>query len=160
MLSEAVVDALNEGGVQKLLIEVGKPIKLERLVKRTADDPEVNVRIDNPYEAAKYSKMDELEIDDDQSYLMKLFMASAMLSSNGCRPVFLITSSLSNLRKRLGISRFVPVETVFGIESIEEVEVPEETDLLCGRLISENSEILPVLVDMTIRIPTDGDADE
>ncbi len=118
------------GFVQKIVLELGKPITYERLV-REDELPDLPQEIDEDlfYEARNaemYDYSKPLKITNFE-YLFKAF---SILSQRRLKPQSFIVKSLKELNLWLGLEEFVQLPDLFGIPVFIDHRLPEGVALM------------------------------
>jgi hypothetical protein len=121
---------LGMGGVQKVVVELGHPIKVDRLVKAGEGQGEAKeLPDDDLMNAVRNGEL----VDFPQSIpnqFAYLFQAFYMLGQKRLRPRTFIVHSLDELKKWLQLDAFMDVRELYGVEVIAHPEVPDYTGLL------------------------------
>jgi len=97
-LLEKISDALNGGRVQSLVVRVGEPLRVERLVPVTESDlPEGEIE-DDVVAALRNSELSDLPGDDQSPAFDQMLRAFNALSEMKASPVFWLIASTHQLR--------------------------------------------------------------
>jgi len=149
---KSIGDLLDAGKVQKLVVQVGEPIRVERLVPRDPnDDSPVELAEDDYVSAARNGLLEELEIGDDVYALEALFQAFSVLSGHGARAVTIIFHSQVEMASWLGFDGPARnVREIFGATIRFSPEIPDDTALLAGNADQDDPFII---VTHSVKIP-------
>lgn len=144
----AVESILDMGGVQKLTVQVGQPIKFDRLVTEFEDGPPQEFQDDDILAAVRNAEMDELDVPDSMGAFESLFRAFHLVSGRRFDPYLLIVKDFTTLRQWLNVDQLFDVTEVFGVRTVSSKQVPEGSMLLVSvRPESDNQ------ISYTVRIP-------
>lgn len=143
---------LNEGGIQKLVIEVGRPIQVTRLVDSATYAPPEEAPPDDFWGQVRNGRMEELRAASNDSYRL-LFQAFQLLTTRKLKPKILFIHSYARLRAWLQVDSIFPVDVVFGVETALQQDIPEDAVILAGVSYDE----LDTTNTIGIRIPVDVD---
>ena len=120
---------LESGGVQKITIELGHPIKVERLVK-ASDAPEVEELQDDDWlNAVRNGELQELDPAGKDPFVY-LFQAFHLLSQKRLKARIILIHSAKELKEWMGLDSFLDVRELFGVEVREHPDVPDQTAIL------------------------------
>lgn len=120
---------LDSGGVQKVIIELGHPIKVERLVK-ASDAPEVEELQDDDWlNSVRNGELQELDPSGSEPFLY-LFQAFHLLSQKRLKARIFLIHSTKELKEWLGLDSFLDVRELYGVEVKEHPDVPDNTAIL------------------------------
>lgn len=121
---------LATGGVQKVVIEFGHPIKVERLVKAGEDIGEATELVDDDLMGEiRNGDLSEFPQSTPNQYAY-LFQAFHLLSQKRLVPRVFVVHSTEELKKWLQLDALVDVREIYGVEVITHPEVPDFTALL------------------------------
>lgn len=126
---------LELGGVQKVVVEIGHPIKVERLI-RPGDESPQELPEDSDFERARNSEVIEHLMEEGQNPFSYLFSAFQIVSGRKSRPKTLLVSDAKLLKKWLNVPSMVVLSEVYGVTIKVESQVPEDVLLL----LAEDSE--------------------
>ncbi len=121
---------LTLGGVQKVVVELGHPIKVDRLIKAGEDVGEAKeLPDDDLMNAVRNGELVDFPqtIPNQFAYL---FQAFHMLGQKRLKPRTFIIHSTDELKKWLQLDAYIDVRELFGVEVIAHPEVPDYTALL------------------------------
>lgn len=142
---------LARGGVQKLTVELGKPIRVRRSVPKTekVDLPD-DLIDDDIYAAARNSEMLVLDLPDGAHPLWALWEGFNLVSTKNLKPRAILVSTKKDLSDWLGRDVSTSRE-LFGAELIPNKNIPNDALLLVAsdQLDSEN-------IVLSIRIALDS----
>jgi len=127
-----VIDTLlSSGGVQKLVAEVGKDIKILRWVK-ASDRVPTEVITDSLVADARNNELDSLTFPDETGPLFKFFKAFNVLAKFDSHAVGIIVQSKSELRAWLGVDVLEVANEIFCVPIYETGSIPEKTVIVVG----------------------------
>jgi hypothetical protein len=146
---------LSAGGVQRLIIEVGQPIKLYRLV------PKDETLVAPPETAADdlWSRLHNGQIEEESSVLdpdygngyAALYFAFQKAEQRGMRPAALFVSTIQTLRQWLRLERSADVRRVFGMDVVPKADLPNDAAVLAAVSYDElNTDVYGVRVAMDL----------
>lgn len=119
---------LNQGGVQKVVIEIGKPIKVARYVKEGADIQ--SLREEELFAEARNAPMEEFVSDAGLPFHEYLFKAFHIVMQKRLKPRAFLVSNEKVLRTNLGVDSLWDLSHVYGIDVVKAPEVPPDVLLL------------------------------
>jgi hypothetical protein len=132
----AIERILNLGGVQKLILELGKPIRVTRLVRKD-EMPEAPQELvdDDIYAAARNAEMENLVPKalpgkDRIGAYETLFCAFDTLARRRLKPKALLVHKYSELQAWLTVDAQHDVSEIFGIDVRPHKEIPDNVALL------------------------------
>lgn len=138
---------LNLGGVHRIIVELGAPIKVIRLAEASPDVPD-ELQDDDLVSAARNAPMEELVFSDTVSPTAYLFRAFHVLSQRRLRARAIIVNDLAALRGWLGVmDKMFDVTEVFGVGVSAHKEIPDGVLLLVAGPVDE-----PDLVSFSLRL--------
>lgn len=150
---EAFRGILQLGGVQKVVLEVGKPITFFRVMQedKEAEIPPANAF--DPIELVRLGDVANVEVPELESLtseipLTVLFHAFNQIILHGAVPGFFVASSPKILAKWL--SKLLSKDTLFGLEIKKSFTIPDDAVFLAG-VSAEDTDV----VRYTVRIPLD-----
>jgi len=129
-LMQRIEQALQRGGVQKLIAEIGKPLYIERVVSMVdalPDEQPLDI-----YEKARTVGIGEVT---RKRFFSAMLLALNMMAQERMFPKLILTAEPKQLHKQLGGSLVVVGTRVFAfgyIEVIKDNRVPENVSLLIG----------------------------
>lgn len=142
---------LNKGGVQKITVEVGRPIQVSRLVNKDSADIPIEAPPDDFWNQVRNGRLEEMKLKSFDSYEL-LFHACAWMTSRKLKPRILFCHDNKQLRQWLKVDDgLFPVDYVFGIETARQPDVPEDAVILAGTGFDETD----VASTLGIRIPVE-----
>lgn len=154
---KSVGELLEAGKVQKLIIQVGEPIRVERLVPRDLnDDVPVELAEDDYASAARNGVVEELQIPDSVMALEALFYAFDRLTMLKAKGVAILLNRPKCLEDWFGWGHGTKLQgasianNVFGVPVRYSPQIPEDSAVLAG---SSESDDPFMLVTHSIRIP-------
>lgn len=145
----AIESILKPGGVQKLVLEVGKPIRVSRMVPASAvpDDLPAELIDNDIYAAARNTEIGSVEKEKDP--FSQLYKAFFVLADRGSKPRAIIVPQLSQFFLWLGRPQS---KRVFGVDIITNKDVPDETALLVGA-DQDDEEVINYSVRFELDVP-------
>ena len=121
---------LSSGGVQKITVELGKPIRVRRQVRKVATtDVPVELIDDDIYAAARNASMMSLELPSNYTPLDYLWKAFDNFSADGVRVRAVLVPTKAQLAEWLNKDLTKSTE-LFGAEIVEDKNIPDETILV------------------------------
>lgn len=127
----AVEKILELGKVQKLVVEVGQPIKYSRISSENSGVPE-EAREKDLFSNIRQAEMIDLSGEKDVPFLSMLFKAFSALSARRLKPALLAVSNTKALRTSLGVDVLFDLSSVFGVPVSVLGDIPGDVILLCG----------------------------
>lgn len=134
---------LSRGGVQKVIVEVGKKIKISRVVPNDGipDVPE-EIKASDTVSAARNSEMVELVLEGKKSPFEILYMCFSLISLKRYSPHSVLVKSFSDLGKWLSDKSITQDSEVFGIPIICNPEIPDDVILVAACKFDEPGDIV------------------
>lgn len=120
---------LELGGVQKVVVEIGHPIKVERLIKPGDESPQ-ELPEESDFGLAMGAEVVELLMEEKQDPFSYLFTAFQLVSGKKSRPRSLLVSDSKILKKWLSVPGMVVLTEVYGVPVKVEPQVPSDVALL------------------------------
>lgn len=122
---------LNLGAVSKVVVELGSPIKVTRLVKTPTESDEVpeELQDDDIVSAARNAEMEDFFIADllPANYLLQAFH---VLSKKKLKAKTMVVNNLQALRSWLELGKGFDVSEIFGVGTVSHKEIPDGVLLL------------------------------
>jgi hypothetical protein len=150
LIATEVKRILDIGFVQKLTIQVGEPILVERLVRKDAVDPTIEqLEVQDLYAAARNAPMESFLAVGDP--MRTLFHALAELEKAGLAPKAFLYSSHYTLRMWLELPGSFNIHHLFTIDTKVAEDLPDDILLLVGCDANDRDAIvksLTVTMDM------------
>lgn len=147
---------LERGRVQKVVVELGKPIQVSQLVdKSMMANPPVEDVADDVWSQLRNGEMDELQlpkIEPEPDGFEVLYYAFAELTKKKRKPIMVFCHDLGQVRAWLHLPAG-PLESLYGIELTINSDVPEDAVILAGIAHDENP-----LTTTGLRVPVDIEA--
>lgn len=141
---------LGIGYVQKLVVEVGKPIVYERLVKSGEPTPDLEkLEADDLYGAIRNNEIIDFSHGVGNS-LKALFLAFRFLTGRRLAAKALVASDWAAVRRWLGLSENEDIIDVFGVKTTTHEAIPDDVIVLVACDPAE-----PDVVVLSLRIPLD-----
>jgi hypothetical protein len=122
--------ALEQGGVQKLQLQIGAPIKIHRYVKADDLGPVKELVDENIFKAAMNALVEESALDQAADGFRVLFEAFQTISQKGVVPKAVIVPNFSILKKWLRLPQTYNLRDLFGVEITTHDEVPDDVGLI------------------------------
>lgn len=142
----STIEAILESGkVQKIVVEVGKPIVVEKYVEGASGPPLDETPPDDFFMAARNAEM--IEIPEADTPLESLLLAFDELFNRGLKPKAFLTKTAWSVSQWLGLGG-PRLSNILGIELIPVKDLPMDVVLLLASLETD-----PDVVTLSIRIP-------
>lgn len=142
------IQTILERGVQRLVVEVGKPIIFYRIVK--ADDADLDEIVEEDlFVQARNNEMLEFPLDGDapESSVLTVFQAFRELRKRGISPLAFLYFDSQAVSRWL-FKKTVDVSDIYGVRAIRHGEVPEGVLLLLGSTPGENDVVLTLRISL------------
>ena len=139
---ELIADILKKGMIQRIILAVGKPVVVERMVREYEEgtEPVLGTEGETLLKRAMESEMRDLPLPEDElNPFEKLFLAFSMLKT--AKPAAIFSNSPVGLRDWLGLDGGFPLNGVFGVPVRFDKDVPSRSVLLVGVDESDNVEL-------------------
>lgn len=133
-LVSTVEGIIKLNGVQKIVIELNKPIIVTRLVDGSQEVPQELVN-DDIMSAARNAEIQEFLSQDNELQFKYLYRAFSKLSEKRLQPKVFLTHKLKELEDWLNLE-LTSLE-LFGVEVLEHLELPEDTMLLIASTFND-----------------------
>jgi len=132
-----VQSILELGGVQKLSIELGHPIQVERLIKPGAETPQ-ELPEESEFARAMSSEITDLPVDglDPFTYLFSAFQT---ISAKQMRAVVFLVADTNVVKKWLSLPSMVVLTELFGVRVHVESQVPRDVILMVAEELDTDS---------------------
>lgn len=145
---------LNRGGVQKVTVELGKPIEIVQFVDKSTMTPPLETPSEDLWDLVRNTALEELRVAN--SYALPdayelLFHAFAALDKRRMKARMLFVHDYKLLRAWLRLDDGVKVPTVYGVETAVQAGAPEDAVILVGLPLDESN----VQDALGLRIPAD-----
>ena len=151
-LLASIETILSGGGVQRLTIELGKPIKIRRSVPKTDQLPTSNEVIDDDlFLATRNNEMVVLDYDDKEHPLAYLCRAFSTVAMRGWRPRAVLVPTKLQLVKWLNVG-IGPNTEIFGVELLENKNIPDDALLLVAS-VKDDPETIVASVRLEMNLP-------
>ena len=126
-IASMVETVLEKGGVQKIVVEVGKPVTISRLVKSDEVPIPKEIIIDDLASAVRNAEIVELLADYYIDIPFRyLFNAFRLIANKGLSPKAMIVKSIEDSKKWFGLRQLDTMTDVFGVELVEHKDTPED----------------------------------
>lgn len=122
------------GGVQKVVVELGKPIQVVRLVDKSSMPPVLDAPENDLWAQLRNNTLEELLLDTGVDPYRVLYHGFERLAGRKARPAAIFVHSHEQLRQWLKISTRTGPSMIFGVDVIEEADVPDDAAILVGRV--------------------------
>jgi hypothetical protein len=145
---------LNRGGVQKVTVELGKPIEIVQFVDKSTLAPPMETPSEDLWDLIRNTTLEELRIANGytlpDAYEL-LFHAFALFDKKKLKAQMLFVHDYKLLRTWLRLHDMFPMGTVFGVETAVQSGVPEDAVILVGLPLDEDN----TQDALGLRIPVD-----
>lgn len=142
---------LNQGGVQKVVVEIGRPISVSRLVDRESALAPPELPPDDFWNQVRNGRMEEMTLFEKRDGFYHLFAAFSLVTIRKLRPRMLFCHDVAGVRSWLNLPDNHPMDWVFGIELTAKQDVPDDAVILAATPYDETD----VQNTLGIRIPVD-----
>lgn len=115
---------LNLGGVHRVVVELGSPIKVIRMAEAGAEVPE-ELQDDDLVSAARNAPMEEFVFAENILPTNYLFRAFHLLSQRRLKATAMVVNSYASLSSWLGVDKSFDVSEVFGVPVKTHKEIPD-----------------------------------
>lgn len=115
---------LNLGGVHRVVVELGSPIKVVRLAEASADVPE-ELQDDDLVSAARNAPMEEFVFSESLLPMDYLFRAFHLLTQRRLKAVYMVVNSYASMREWLSVEKAFDISEVFGVSVKTHKEIPD-----------------------------------
>lgn len=120
---------LSQGGVQKVIVEVGRPIKVSKFTKDEAAPPKEMIE-EELFARARNAQIDEFDSTGLDSFHEYIFRALGLLTQKRLKARAFLVSNANLLRTNLDVDKFWDLSQLCGIEVVEVAEIPRDVLLL------------------------------
>jgi hypothetical protein len=127
---------LNQGGVQKVVVEVKRPIQVSKFVDKNGMEAPVDAPQDDFWNQVRNGRMEEFRAGTTNPYEL-VFNAFSSMTTRKLRPKILYYHNETQLRAWLGLSELFPIDFAFGIETAKQADIPEDAVVLAGTGLDE-----------------------
>jgi hypothetical protein len=121
----AVERIMNLGGVLKITVEFGSPIKVTRAVEPGAEPPE-ELQDDDLMAAVRNSEMEEFVFTEPLLPTNYLFRAFHLLSQRRLQSMAVVVNNVATLKKWLVVERAFDLVELFGVPVRTHKEMPDD----------------------------------
>ena len=147
-IATTIQNLLDRGGVQRIIVEVDKPIRIDRWVPKDPNDQTMDKDMPVPETAglslfrlatSEEGELADLEDADEEATPEEcLFLAFQQAGDCGYRPLAIYANNEKSFRKWLKKPRGFFMKTILGVEMRYQTDVPEDTIMLiAGEYISD-----------------------
>jgi hypothetical protein len=131
---------LSQGGVQKVVIELGRPIKISRFTKEGAPAPE-SLREEDLFLNVRNAEMQEFVLSESLPMTDYLFRAFHLLNQKRLKPRAFLLKNFPLLRECLGVDITWDLGDLFGVDVVKSDSVPEDVLLLSAAPHGDDEEV-------------------
>lgn len=140
---------LNQGGVQKVIVEVGKPIKVSRYSALDEAGP-LEMKSNDLFASARNAEMQEFDSAGMKSFHESIFRALGVLTQKRLVARAFLASNIKQLRASLGVDKFWDLSQLCGVDVMQVDEIPKDVLLLTASEAGEDD------VKLSLRMLMDG----
>lgn len=140
---------LNQGGVQKVVIEIGKPIKVSRYVKDEGPDIQT-LREGELFAEARNAPMEEFVTGVEIPFHEYLFKAFHIVMQKRLKPRAFLMSNEKALRVNLGVDSIWDLSHIYGVDVVKAPEVPPDVLLLAA---TADGEAITLSIRLLMQLP-------
>lgn len=144
---------LDLGGVQKVIVELGHPIRVDRLIVAASAPEEAQVPDDDILSAIRNQEV--LEFPPGKSAFEDLFKAFRLLANKKLQPALFLVHSLDELDSWLELEKFTHLRELYDVEVRQSPGVEEGTLLF---IASDLEDIGAVALTLKMSMETDNEA--
>lgn len=137
---------LNLGGVHKVVVELGSPIKVVRMGNAGEDVPD-ELQDEDLVSAARNAPMEEFVFSENLLPTNYLFRAFHLLSQRRLKARAMVVNSFPQFREWLGVDKAFDLSEVFGVVATTHKEIPDGVLLLVAGPVDEED-----LVSFSLRL--------
>ena len=143
---------LSLGGVQKLVVELGRPIRLDRMVdKGSLAGAPIEAPPDDLLSQIRNGEMQEMTTMGSWSPYQVLFFAFHTVATRKLKPAAIFCRDFGLMRKWLKLDNNFDLTTIFGIDAIRSMDMPDDAFILAAVSYDEtNTE-----ATLGLRVPMD-----
>lgn len=154
-LIDLIERVLTPGGVQKIVVEIGKPLAVKRYVEPETVDAEGPQELppDEMLIAARNAEIVELPFVEGISAYEQLFKAFMLISQKRLSAGTLLVHSPEELRQWLEVDLLVDISQVYGVLVKADEQLPEDTALLVATEPGSPNAVA-LSVRMSMNLPT------
>lgn len=153
-LISAFEGILSQGGVQKVIVEIGKPIKVSRYMPlSTAPEEAVptDLVFDDLFSNARNAEMEEFDPGTPDNWYEGLFKAFRYIGQKKLTPRAFMVKSLDLLRGCLELPKTTALTELFGIDIVTADEIPPDVLLFSATRPGEDEIVLSLRILMSTR---------
>lgn len=138
---------LSLGGVQKVMIEIGRPIQFTRLVREDLIAPEARLTEEDPLDAVRAGEVEEFHLsgelltDREISPLEILFHAFTQLDEQHYEPKMVVVGSWAAFRAWLTMPLTANLNKMFGVKVVRSATAPDDAVFISGAMPAEPDRI-------------------
>jgi hypothetical protein len=152
ILLSKIESILNQGGVQRLLLQVGKPIQVDRLVRaEELPSPPEELPPDDLLMAVRNGKMVELEVRPDWDACRILFQAFQELAKERLKAQRIYLSNFEQVQSWMKLGRSEDLSQLFGVRTTLSSHIPVDAIVLAATAYDDDP-----ATAFGIRIPVDS----
>jgi hypothetical protein len=125
---------VSKGGVQKVVVELGKPIQYYQLVSSGPNLPPEELLPDDIWLQIRNNEIVNVEAGTsvNSTSLALLFSGCAYLTESNLKPLKIFCHDSTQLRDWLGLGPLADIDYVLGIETASHPDVPDDVIILAG----------------------------
>lgn len=128
---------LNQGGVQKVTVEVGKPLKVSRYTAQDQVGP-LEMKSNDLYASARNGEIQEFDSTALDSFHEYVFRAFGLLTQKRLTPRAFLVSNIPLLRGNLDVDKFWDLSQLCGVDVMQVDEIPKDVLLLTASEAGED----------------------
>lgn len=149
-LIAAIENILALGKVQKIVIEIGRPIKFSRLVSNPIEVEEpTSVRDDDVFSGVRNSEMMEFVFEKELPLTEYLFKAFGILTQRKIKARAFLVKNFDLLRANLGVDVMWDLSELYGVEVLKNSNVPDDVLVLAASRHGEEDVVFSLRMLMT-----------
>jgi hypothetical protein len=137
---------LNLGGVHRVVVELGAPIKVVRVAEAGAEVPE-ELQDDDLVSAARNAPMEEFVFSENILPTNYLFRAFHLLTQRRLKATSMVVNSYASMKEWLAVDKTFDVSEVFGIPVKTHKEIPDGVLLVVAAPLDD-----PEVVTFSLRL--------
>jgi hypothetical protein len=150
-----IENILGRGGVQKLVVELGRPIQISQMVDANQAPPPKEALPPDDLWARAYNNdlvhLDhEMKVRDPQPYV-QIFQVFTELAVRKMKPKMFYCLDHKRVREWLGHGPLFKLDTLYGIDLVQTSEMPDDGLLLVGTSYDElDDSVVGLLIRMDL----------
>lgn len=143
---------LNQGGIQKVTVEIGRPIQVAKLVPADGSEPPIEAPSHDLWSQVHNGRMEELESPGATGY-ETLFIAFSSLTIRKLKPKAIFCHSFSHIRRWLKLDDIFPVDFLYGLEAVALPDIPEDAIIIVGTGFDESDPANTIGIRVPVDVP-------